>query len=162
MSTKTKETVWKIISRKTAKLYRIVDGHGIVPSFKISRLFPGHRNKYVITMEKYEYDLENYIQDYQFKQRSQFQSLIDKLYGIIDKMHSLGIVHGDLHTANIVVNPPDDVRIIDFDAKYAQFIPKMDEYYCKNFWKRWVGEEEQPEDVTDIIQFEKTEWLTRF
>lgn len=53
---------------------------------------------------------------------------------IISKMHQLGIIHGDLHSANIVVSADmDDVRIIDFG--YSTYIKSLDDEYIPKYLK---------------------------
>ena len=38
-----------------------------------------------------------------------------KIRDKIEKMHNMGIYHGDLHGGNIVITPDDDILFIDFE-----------------------------------------------
>ena len=72
-------------------------------------------------MKKYPTTIGQYI-DMLNEERNTFITESDigeiavKIYSLIDTLHSMGILHGDLHAENIVFDPETkDVRIIDFE-----------------------------------------------
>ena len=86
-----------------------------------------------------------------------FQDQISKL---IDIIHKNKILHGDLHSNNIVVNPEThDVRIIDFGE--SRNFNDIDDCDLDQF-NRFLQPEEPFQCLNDVIQFEKEMYLRDF
>ena len=73
-------------------------------------------------------------------------------YYLVDLMHSAGIIHGDLHSQNVVLNNEDDIKFIDF--YYACSIDKIDIDFFREFW----GEPEM-KSITDVLEGEKRMYI---
>jgi tRNA A-37 threonylcarbamoyl transferase component Bud32 len=83
---------------------------GIIPDFQIVHTSEG----IVLKTEKYPLNLSQYI-----SRGYDASMLIHKIKHLISVMHQHGVIHGDLHADNIIVNPKNqDVRIIDFNCGY--------------------------------------------
>lgn len=60
----------------------------------------------------------------------------DQIAELTSRLHDLDILHGDLHTRNIVINPKTSVvRLIDFgESKLISSLAEDDIDYCNRFW----------------------------
>lgn len=76
-----------------------------------------------IVMDEYLYNLREYTDQFGFSSKLK-SSVINK----IEELHNLGIVHGDLHEENIVVNNDNDVALIDFDFAFKANSPTALEF----------------------------------
>ena len=84
--------------------------------------------KYQIEMEKYPLDLEQYLEE-----DGQLKDVEREIDALIDKIHDLGLIHGDLHFRNVVLNPQtDEVRLIDF--AHMQYFDEVNLEKISVFW----------------------------
>lgn len=85
---------------------------GVVPDFSIERTSDG----IILKTEKYPLNLLQYLRTVASQKQESIKNSLCRAIGI---MHSKGIIHGDLHLENVVINPDtQDVKIIDFDCSY--------------------------------------------
>ena len=124
----------RTVTPTEAHIHRFLEREGIAPRILSERPIPrGGKNARIqkvgmeLEMERYETTLTG-IQEAGGDPRKFFPA-VDAL---IDRLHALRVLHGDLHSDNIVVNPATgDVRLIDFDTTYAfeeiedDMIPEM-------------------------------------
>lgn len=113
------ETFRKVVRNKESQITQILAQHKVAP--KLLLLRPTLDNKFIIKIEKYPTTLLDY-----FDNDGDIKQYIPEIKRQIEKMHSLGIIHGDLHGNNIVINPDtNDVRLIDFGKSY--YIHEIDD-----------------------------------
>lgn len=86
----------------------------------------GYITKYY--KDYYTKDVALKKQKYYFKDKF---LVINRLINAVKKMHSEGIVHGDLHEHNIIFNK-NDLKIIDFDNMRIKDFSKTNTYRYKN------------------------------
>ena len=135
--TKTENIVKKIYKHdalyfttiKEIAIYKTIATFGYADLFiKIYRIAP---NK--IYMEKYVGNLNTV----NFKEMP-FENKLKIIGSIINSMqvlHSLDIIHGDIKPENILMNSPDDVKIIDFGlANLGHFAPDTCTGQCYNIY----------------------------
>jgi hypothetical protein len=105
---------------KEIAIYRAICAKGHSDLFvKIYKIKP---NK--IYMEKYEGNLNNV----NFKHMTMCDKLkiIGSLINAMSALHNMMIIHGDIKPANILINTPDDVKIIDFGlANLGYYSPSV-------------------------------------
>jgi tRNA A-37 threonylcarbamoyl transferase component Bud32 len=135
----------KKLSPTEKDFYLKIKDYNIAPDFVI---YKDDSDNDILKMRAYDMTLAYYIETNELWEISDLNHIISRLNYQIRRLHDLGIVHLDLHTKNILVDPastPIDVRIIDFDmARYIHdlckddfvdfktFLPKFE--YCKD-WK---------------------------
>jgi tRNA A-37 threonylcarbamoyl transferase component Bud32 len=110
------ETYTKCMSHSELIFLKLASEADIAP--KILSVKNKSKDTYIVTMEKYPYTLSGYycISDDRVFTMFTYRGKINDL---IDKLHSIDILHGDLHGGNIVINPKtEDVRLIDFGQSY--------------------------------------------
>jgi serine/threonine protein kinase len=95
----------KDVLAKEALFFSEFKGTDIVPEFKIEV----KGNAYVLKTHKYPYTWGEYSETHDMTKYK------PRLAELISKIHDRGILHLDLHSENIVIDPSkDDIRIIDF------------------------------------------------
>ena len=52
------------------------------------------------------------------------ERLVTRLKSVVDEMHSLGVVHGDIRLPNVLHSPTGSLTVIDFD--HAQLLPSTE------------------------------------
>lgn len=88
-----------------------------------------HNDWCSVTMERYDITILSY-----FETGNSISLYEDSITNLVDKLHSLHIVHGDLHASNIVLNlNTDEIRLIDFGASY--YMHEITEYELCNLEK---------------------------
>lgn len=140
----------KRITRNEHKMISHLKNTDIIP--EISKLEYSY-----VTMEKYPMTLGEYIESNDIKSLDEiltFKNLIDEQ---IEKLHSIGIFHGDLHTSNIVLNPEtNDVRIIDFgESRFIDDLNADDIDYFNEF----LDPTNKFENIYDMLEYETTNWI---
>lgn len=108
-----KNTIVKIMSKYELDMYKYVEKNGMAPIiFRASRI---DLDTYRVTMEKCQYNLREYIDEYDIID-------VDEIENCIRKLHNIGVVHGDLHSENIVVNVMKSgkcvYKLIDFSESW--------------------------------------------
>jgi serine/threonine protein kinase len=104
---------------KEIAVYRAISAYGHEDLFvKIYRIKP---NK--IYMEKYDDNLNNV--NFKVMPMCDKLKIIGSLIKAMSALHSMMIIHGDIKPENIMINSPDDVKIIDFGlANLGQYSPE--------------------------------------
>ncbi len=104
--------------------------------------------KYYVRSQKYPMTL---IDLCNHSQPSEYLPLID---AIIDRLHSIGIFHGNLHPNKIVIDPSSkDIRIVDFESSdWINNITKME----LRLLHRKFGSTTVFRTITDIFNYEKS------
>ena len=135
----------KIWSREIIDLLSKTD---ILPPFTIS----GSGPPYMLTMKRYPFDLGDYIDSLGGAKLPEW--IGPAVDALIDKLHDVGVLHGDLHAKNIIIDPPNkDARLIDFDR--SAFISELDGEDVKlysQFWNRELG------SVGELLAYERVMW----
>jgi len=105
---------------------------------------------YIMTSELYPGTLYEYLEN--TKDTKIFKKVSEK----VKKLHELGILHGDLHQNNIVMNPSTkDVRIIDLgNSCYISELTVEDAQNDTLFWKRTFS------TVKELVEHEENEIFT--
>lgn len=73
-----------------------------------------------VIYQKYDYDLLDFLLANKENKTNLFPIITEQIVRLTQKLHSIEIIHGDLHSCNIVVNYDKvnnivDVRLIDFN-----------------------------------------------
>lgn len=108
-----------------------------------------------ITLVKYPMTLSGYVDNGGDLKR--FQPHIEKL---INTIHHNKVLHGDLHSDNIVVNPEtNEVKIIDYGRSryFSEVTPSVIQQF-----NEFLEPEEPFQTLNDIITFERTMYLRDF
>jgi tRNA A-37 threonylcarbamoyl transferase component Bud32 len=108
--------------------------------------------------QKYCCTLSEYLEEHKIT-----PGIKEDINNKIQKLHSLGILHGDLHSNNIVINQDmNEIKIIDFgESKFISEIKKdKDKYiqYFNNFWEptEWIGSEIT--SIDGLLEYEFKMW----
>ena len=116
-----------------------------------------------LIIESYPMTLKDYIQENCIFDEEELGDIPVKINLLIDKIHSMGIVHCDIHPGNIVLNPkkssnPDDfeVRLIDFElSRWIKSISYDDMEDFMSFLPRFYPGEDC---VQDLLNYEYEMW----
>lgn len=87
-----------------------------IPDKDLNEKELNHKLKIMLTLEKYPMDWTKFMKSQEYKRKG---PLLSKVRMLIEKVHSLGIYHGDLnsHPGNVVVDPENNrVALIDWGA----------------------------------------------
>ena len=77
---------------------------------------------------------------------------------LVERMHDLGYVHGDLHIGNIGVRNGNQAVLLDFDSIMRIGVDDTEDWvreYIRNGF-----EEDDVAILTDFISYEETSWQT--
>jgi len=131
----------KIIDENEKEILQLLVNQDILPDFKIKN------NKLII--EKYSTTLGNLELNDDLTNELQIQ-----INSLVDKIHDLNILHGDLHEHNILYNPQTNiVKILDFgQSKLISELTDDDINYYNEFW------DTNCESVSDLLKYEYTMW----
>jgi tRNA A-37 threonylcarbamoyl transferase component Bud32 len=118
----------KKLTPNEKRFYDKIQGCNIAPDFKILKDEEGND---FIKMRAYDMTLAYYIEMNELWDLSDLNHITLKINYQIRRLHDLGIVHVDLHTKNILIDPSSDltdpkkldIRIIDFDL--SRFINEL-------------------------------------
>jgi serine/threonine protein kinase len=103
-------------------------------------------NRYEITSERYPLTLLKIPEE----ERAIYTN---KIKNKVKKLHSLGIIHGDIHEDNIVVNrEKDKVGLIDFGL--SKNMPCINKKYLKEFT---IYGEKSPKSIEELLELELKE-----
>jgi serine/threonine protein kinase len=110
----------KEIKEREKEFYKRVKDSNITPNF----IFLIKDDKEYVRIEEYGITLAYYIESNEIWDLKCLSHIILKLNEQIQKLHDLGIVHIDLHSKNILLNPSSfEVKLIDFDL--SRFIDDL-------------------------------------
>lgn len=116
----------KDVLQKELYFFIIAEAMGLAPSILgIEDISDG---KYKLNMVKYPYTLGDilYRNAYPDITRRQVVKYVDDIKKKLNKLHKVGILHGDVSEDNIVVDPVNDiVLLIDFGL--SRYIDDIDE-----------------------------------
>ena len=70
----------------------------------------------ISTLPKYQYNLSKFIEKYQVYVINNFDLIAKKIIKSLAFLHHNGFVHGDLKSANILINDSDNICLTDFGA----------------------------------------------
>jgi len=141
---------------KNEKVFtEFLQGEDILPNFQLK----GD----ILIIEAYPMTLKDYIQENCILEEDELGDIPSKLNGLIDKIHSLGIVHCDIHPGNIVLNPKKsldpnefDVRLIDFElSRWIESLSYDDMEDFMTFLPRFYPGEDC---VQDLLNYEYEMW----
>ena len=110
-------------------------------------------NMLEIETVKYPMTLSEYVDG-----GGDLETFQDQISRLISINHKNKILHGDLHSNNIVVNPETHkVRIIDFgESREFNYIYDLDQL------NRFLQPENPFQSLNDVIEFEKEMYLRDF
>lgn len=128
---------------------------GAIPSkYNPDEWFPEHQRFRCVTTKLYPLTLRQWLSTH-----PNDTTYFDQLPELVQKLHNQGILHGDLGTQNIVINPEtQDLRLIDFDC--AEWIDPSLHKKVNSDANRW-GETyyfhwmETFQSVEEMLYFEK-------
>lgn len=141
----------KTVSNSIEKILDLIKDSNICPEFTCKEICSG---TWKVIMNRYPMTVGQYIDDNEGKD---FSILTTKIYALIDKLHSKGIFHGDLHAENIVLDPITmDVRIIDFEDGRTQMIKSIKKIDIKKI--REFFDTEEINTIDELIKYERNMW----
>jgi hypothetical protein len=154
--------ITKNISNDTKKILDDIIDLDIFPDYSEKKNANG---TWKITMKKYPFALGQYIDSLNEDdvygrdvKESDILVLSHKIYDMIDRLHEHGILHGDLHAENIVLDPEtNDIKIIDFEDKYVKKIDTIDEADIKKIVTHWNTDKEI-NTVDELKLYERNMW----
>lgn len=114
--------------KEEVNINKIASDNGISPRFIFACQSYDFPSFWEIETERYPLTLEQIP----IKQRSRYYPL---LFQLLNRLHNLGIIHGDIKSRNIVINPQtDDAKFIDYGSSIfiKDLTPKRLEEYCEN------------------------------
>lgn len=121
----------------------------IVPSFSTKNG--------VLLIERYPMTLAEYIENHDISSVEALGDIADKIDHMIKLIHSHGILHGDLHTGNIVINPDTrTVRIIDFGE--SMMITNITGCHLKRYTEFWASELPSSLNMEQLLDNETKMW----
>lgn len=137
----------KKVNKRELNFMKITEENNISPEI----LYIGKikNDLYSVEIEQYPYTLSDYYD--KGKDISKYEKQIKKL---VKKLHKLGIIHGDLHGNNIVIDPKtNEVKLIDFGMSY--FIDEVDKSVIKKL-NKLLDPKDEFENIDDVLDFEFT------
>lgn len=141
----------KTVSNSIKKILDTIRDSNICPEFTCEEIRNG---TWKVTMKRYPMTVGQYIDENNGKD---FSILTTKIYTLIDKLHSKGVFHGDLHAENIVLDPITmDVRIIDFEDGRTRMIDSIKKTDIKKI--REFFDTEEVNTIDELIEYERNMW----
>ena len=130
-------------------------------------------DEYIIQLSKYPTDLGDYIENNNITSTTELNNMLgfnidEKISDMIDELHNYGIIHGDLHENNIVINPTSkDVKFIDLDSNYSYRITELKEnpeLFAKvvKFFNATQMDGTEITTIEELLNYEKRMWKTCF
>jgi len=111
----------------------------------------------LLNMKKYPMTLFEYQEKNNIENEIELDEIPEKINILIDKIHKLGIFHGDLHSNNILIDPSNmEVRIIDFGKSVLiEDLEDNSDYYIKYYNDFW---ETNFKTIEELLDFEYNMW----
>jgi serine/threonine protein kinase len=102
------------------KLHTIASNHDLSP-----KIIRSDSKKGSIVMEKMHTTLSDLLNTIKYDP-DEMEQVAQKVYHLVETLHSLGIFHNDLHTDNIMIDSNGTLKLIDFGD--ASTDPNPNEY----------------------------------
>jgi tRNA A-37 threonylcarbamoyl transferase component Bud32 len=138
----------KIVGYAEIKFLQLASEADIAP--KILAIRNINKQDYEVTMEKYPTTLLQY-----HDAGGDISPYKKKISELVNRLHDIDILHGDLHGNNIVINPEtEEVKLIDFGRSYFMdeitpiVLKQLSKFLDKDFTS-----------VDDVMAFEKVMYL---
>ena len=145
---------YKKINKNEKDFTSLLQGKDILPNFRIV--------DDTLIIEAYPMTLKDYIQENCILDEEELGDIPEKIKTLIEKVHSLGIVHCDIHPGNIVLKPSGsnqdyfEVRLIDFElSRWIDSIWLDDMEDFMSFLPRFYPGEDY---VQDLLNYEYEMW----
>jgi serine/threonine protein kinase len=146
----------KELTENEKLFYLKIQGEDIAPPFKIEN------EKLII--EAYSMSLAYYIEINEIESIIQIEPIAKRIDQLIDKLHSMNIVHIDLSPHNIVINCLDDgsfdIRLIDFElSRFIDSLYEEDFEDFKTFLPKFNPRLDTLENsIQDLLKYEHQMW----
>ena len=109
----------KTVSARELKMTRRMNDEGLSPRLLYSDNKPDENGNTQIILERYPYTLVSFFKEFP---NADSEAVCEAVTEVIQEMHDIGIIHGDLHADNIVIRPKGegkfDVKLIDFSETF--------------------------------------------
>lgn len=143
---------YKKLNKNEKEFTSFLQGKDILPNFKIV--------DDTLIIEAYPMTLKDYIQENCILEEEELGDIPEKINRLVEKIHSLGIVHCDIHPGNIVLKPLDlndfEVRLIDFElSRWIDSVSIDDMEDFMTFLPRFYPGEDC---VQDLLNYEYDMW----
>jgi serine/threonine protein kinase len=145
---------YKKLNKNEKEFTSFLQGKDILPNFRIV--------DDTLIIEAYPMTLKDYIQENCILEEEELGDIPEKITKLVEKIHSLGIVHCDIHPGNIVLKPLDtntndfDVRLIDFElSRWIDSVSIDDMEDFMTFLPRFYPGEDC---VQDLLNYEYDMW----
>lgn len=145
---------YKKLNKNEKEFTSFLQGKDILPNFRIV--------DDTLIIEAYPMTLKDYIQENCILDEEELGDIPEKITKLVEKIHSLGIVHCDIHPGNIVLKPLDtdtndfDVRLIDFElSRWIDSVSIDDMEDFMTFLPRFYPGEDC---VQDLLNYEYDMW----
>ncbi len=147
----------KVLTKNEKQFYEVIQGHNIAPSFTIEK----RGDEDILKLKSCEMTLAYYMDLSEMDNMSLFENQINKL---IDKIHSLNIVHIDLSPYNILLESSEDgfyeIKFIDFEL--SRFIDSLCEEDFDDFKTFLPGFKPRTDtlehSIEDLLKYERQMW----
>jgi tRNA A-37 threonylcarbamoyl transferase component Bud32 len=149
----------KVLSVNEKKFYDAVQGHNITPPFTIEK----REEEFILKIEAYAMTLAYYMDINEVDNIDTLGGIKTQVEQLIDKLHSINIVHIDLSPYNIVVNPTEDfydVKFIDFElSRFIDSLCEEDFDDFKTFLPFFNPRRDTLENsIQDLLKYEHKMW----
>jgi serine/threonine protein kinase len=143
---------YKKLNKNEKEFTSFLQGKDILPNFRIV--------DDTLIIEAYPMTLKDYIQENCILEEEELGDIPEKITKLVKEIHSLGIVHCDIHPGNIVLKPlnPNDfeVRLIDFElSRWIDSVSIDDMEDFMTFLPRFYPGEDC---VQDLLNYEYDMW----
>lgn len=145
---------YKKLNKNEKEFTSFLQGKDVLPNFRIV--------DDTLIIEAYPMTLKDYIQENCILDEKELGDIPEKITKLVEKIHSLGIVHCDIHPGNIVLKPLDanfkdfDVRLIDFElSRWIDSVSIDDMEDFMTFLPRFYPGEDC---VQDLLNYEYDMW----
>jgi len=142
----------KELSENEKLFYHKIQGEDIAPSFNIE----GN----ILKIKAYDMTLAQYIKENKIEGIQAIEYIDKKIDFLLDKLHSLNIVHIDLSPYNIVINQLNEVRLIDFElSRFIDSLCEEDFDDFKTFLHNFNPRNDNLENsIQDLLDYEHQMW----
>lgn len=144
----------KKVHRREMEILNFLNNKNICPKMlKIDQQF--------VTFEFYDFTLSDILFEKE-KYSGIYGKIKTKLSQLLSSLHSYGIIHGDLHPSNIMINFLDSENINDFDLKIIDFglsffIKDLNEKNIKIYDSLYMTHTKN-KNIKNIFEFKKFEF----